>query len=219
MGADTVPCTYVVGVAENIKTDNLSDDPGLFYYLASAQFHPNQGGLFVRFRGDAAAETEAARKALQPLMPGAAYVTVTPLTDIIGKRTQSWELGALMFVVFGLLALVLAAIGLYSVIAFNVSQRLHELGVRIALGATMRDVVGHVVSGGIKLAAAGIVVGAGIALGVSHWVEPLLFQESSRDPTVFVLVSGVLFAVAALASFIPARRAARVDPMRALRTE
>ncbi|HKI94486.1 MAG TPA: ABC transporter permease, partial [Gemmatimonadales bacterium] len=219
VSADTAPCTYVVGVAENIKTDNLSEDPGLFYYLSSAQFHPNQGGLFLRVRGDAATEKETVRKALQPLMPGAAYVTVTPLADIIGKRTQSWELGALMFVVFGLLALVLAAIGLYSVIAFNVSQRLHELGVRIALGATMRDVVGHVVSGGIKLAAAGIVVGAGIALGVSHWVEPLLFQESSRDPTVFVLVSGVLFAVAALASFIPARRAARVDPMRALRTE
>lgn len=219
VGADTMPCTYVVGVAENIKSDNLNDDPGLFYYLPAAQFHPNQGGLFLRARGDAATVKEAVRKALQARMPGAAYVTVTPLSDIIGQRTQSWRLGATMFVIFGLLALLLAAIGLYSVIAFNVGQRLHELGVRVALGATMRDIVGHVMTGGLKLATAGIVLGAGIALALGRWVEPLLFDESPHDPAVFVLVAGVLLAVAALACFLPARRAARVDPVRALRTE
>lgn len=162
---------------------------------------------------------ETVRKALQPLMPGASYLTVTPIRDIIGQQTQPWRLGASMFVIFGLLALALAAIGIYSVIAFNVSQRLHEIGVRVALGATMSDIVSHVLTGGIKLAAAGVGLGIAVALGLSHWIEPLLFEESPRDPAIFVLVAAVLLLVAALASFIPARRAGGVDPVRALRME
>jgi len=217
--SDTLPCTYVVGVAENIKSSQLGDDPGLYYYLSAPQFHPNQGGLFLAVRGDPGVMQETVRKALQPLMPGQAYVTVTPIRDIIGQQTQPWRLGASMFVIFGGLALLLAAIGLYSVIAFNVSQRRHELGVRIALGATMGNIVRHVVTGGVQLAIAGIALGAIIALALGHWIAPLLFDESPRDPAVFVLVAAVLLAVAALASFIPARRAARVDPVRALRAE
>ena len=213
------PCSYVVGVAENIKANKLGDDAGLFYYLSAAQFHPEDGGLYVRVRGSADAAREQIRKALQRVMPGVSYVTTTPLADIVGSQTQSWQLGAMMFVIFGLLALALAAIGLYSVIAFNVGQRTHELGVRVALGASMRDIIGLVMTGGMKLAMAGLVLGGVVALIVSRWVEPLLFEESPRDPTVFVLVAGTLLVVAALASFIPARRAARVDPMRALRTE
>ena len=219
VGADTVPCTYVVGIAENIKNDRLGDDPGLFYYLSAAQFRPNQGGLFLRVQGDPEAMQQTIRNALQRIMPGASYVTVTPIGHIIGGETQPWRLGATMFVIFGLLALALAAIGLYSVIAFNVSQRLHELGVRIALGATMREIVSHVVTGGVKLAAGGIVLGVAIALGVGRWVQPLLFEESARDPAVIGFVAAVLLAVAALASFIPARRAARIDPIRALKAE
>ncbi len=216
---ETAPCSYVVGVAENIKADKLGEDAGLFYYLSAAQFHPDEGGLYLRVRGPAEASKEAIRKALQAVMPGDSYVTTTPLADIVGIQTQSWRLGATMFVIFGLLALALAAIGLYSVIAFNVGQRVHELGVRIALGASMRDVIGLVMTGGMKLAIAGLALGGLAALIVSRWVEPLLFEESPRDPVVFGLVALVLLIVAALASFIPARRAARVDPMRALRTE
>ena len=219
VSADTLPCSYVVGVAENIKAQQLGDDPGLFYYLPAAQFHPAEGGLFIKVRGDPAEMQETIRKALQPLMPGASYLTVTPIRDIIGEQTAPWRLGTSMFVIFGGLALVLAAIGLYSVIAFNVSQRRHELGVRVALGATMGDIVRHVMTSGLKLATAGIVLGAGLALLLGRWVEPLLFEESPRDPAVFMLVAGVLLVVAALASFIPASRAARVDPMLALRAD
>jgi ABC-type antimicrobial peptide transport system permease subunit len=152
-------------------------------------------------------------------MPGASYLTVTPIRDIIGEQTQPWRLGASMFVIFGFLALLLAAIGIYSVMAFNVSQRFHELGVRVALGATMADIVGHVVTGGLRLAGAGVGLGIAVALGLSHWIAPLLFEESPRDPAIFVLVAGVLLTVAALASFVPARRAGGVDPVRALRME
>ncbi len=109
VGADTAPCSYVVGVAENIKSQQLGDDPGLFYYLSTAQWHPGQGGLFIRTRGEATRYVETIRRRLQQLMPGAAYVTVTPLRDILGEQTRSWQLGATMFLAFGALALALAA--------------------------------------------------------------------------------------------------------------
>lgn len=219
VGADTAPCTAVVGVAENIKSRSLGDDPGLFYYLSSAQFNPEMGGLFVRVHGDAARAKETVRRSLQPLMPGASYVTVTPLADVLGSQTQSWELGATMFTVFGVLALALAAIGLYSVIAYNVAQRTHELGVRSALGAQLGDLVRLVLTDGMRLALVGVVLGSVIAFVVGRWAQPLLFEQSARDPAVFGGVAVLLLAVAALACLIPARRAGRVDPMRALRSE
>ena len=212
-------CTYVVGVAEDIKSHSLSDDKNYFYYLSAAQFHPQQTSLFVRMRGDAAEQGEAIRRSLQALMPGASYVTVTPFADVVGGQMRSWRLGATMFVAFGALALLLAAVGLYSVIAYNVVQRTHELGVRISLGAQAGDVLRLVVGQGVRLGVAGIVLGGMIAFSAARWLNPLLFQESARDPAVYALVTVVLLAVAVVASYFPARRAARVDPNVALRSE
>jgi len=220
IGSDTLPCTTVVGIAEDIKSQRLESNAGFFYYyVPTAQVRPNQGGLFVRTGGRATALQETVRRRLQRLMPGDSYVTVTPLSDVLGSQTQSWRLGATMFTVFGALALALAAIGLYSVIAYSVAQRTQEMGVRIALGAEMRDVVGLVLAEGMRLALVGIALGGAIALAASGWVKPLLFHVSPRDPLVYTLVAAALMAVAVVASLIPARRAARVDPMRALRTE
>jgi putative ABC transport system permease protein len=219
INADTVPCTYVVGIAENIKSNSLSDDADYFYYLSAAQFNLQQTGLFVRMHGDAARQAEAIRRQLQRLMPTPAYVVVTPFADVVGGEMRSWALGATMFVVFGVLALTLAAIGLYSVIAYNVVQRTHEMGVRIALGAQLRDVVRLVVGQGIRHGAGGIIIGGAIALGAARWFKPLLFDESPRDPLVYGIVTAVLLVVAVTASWIPARRAARVDPNVALRSE
>lgn len=213
------PCTYVVGVAEDIRSQSLSGDTGFFYYLSSAQFHPQQTGLFVRMRGDAVGQVDALRRVLQPLMRGSSYVTVTPFADVIGGQTRSWKLGATIFLAFGALALLLAAIGLYSVIAYNVAQRTHELGVRVALGAQAADVLGLVVGQGVRLGIAGVVTGAIIAFSAARWVRPLLFQESPRDPAVYALVTALLLAVAVVASYVPARRAARLDPNVALRAE
>ncbi|HKN66573.1 MAG TPA: ABC transporter permease [Gemmatimonadaceae bacterium] len=219
INADTVPCTYVVGIAENIKSGTLSDEPSYFYYLSAAQFNPNRTGLFVRTRGDASRQADAIRRELQRLMPPPAYITVTPFTEVMGQQTRSWKLGATMFVVFGLLALTLAAVGLYSVIAYNVVQRTHEMGVRIALGAQVRDVVKIIVGQGLRHGVAGIFIGGLIAFAAARWVKPLLFAESPRDPLVYVAVTTVLLVVAITASWIPARRAARVDPNVALRSE
>jgi predicted permease len=219
VNADTMPCTYVVGVAENIKSNSINDDTGFFYYLPASQFSPQSGGLFVRVRGDAAKFTELIRRELQHEMPGSSYITVTPFAEIVGSQKSSWKLGATMFVAFGLLALVIAAIGLYSVIAYNVAQRTHEMGVRVALGAQARDVVRMVVTEGFKLGATGIVLGAATMLFVGKWMKPLLYDESPRDPAVFVGVTLVLLGVTVAASWIPARRASHVDPSIALRSD
>jgi ABC-type antimicrobial peptide transport system permease subunit len=144
---------------------------------------------------------------------------VTPFSEIVGSQKRSWRLGATMFVAFGILAIVLAGIGLYSVIAYNVTQRTHELGVRVALGAQPRDVIGLVVVDGLRLALIGVGIGTVVALWAGRWVKPLLFDVSPRDPFVFVLVATVLVAVAAVASWLPAKRASRVDPNVALRSE
>jgi predicted permease len=217
--ADTMPCTYVVGIAENIKEQSLGADSGYYYYLSSAQFNPSSGGLFVRTRGEARRFVDDVRTRLQREMPGISYVTITPFTEIIGGQKRSWQLGATMFAAFGLMAIVLAAIGLYSVIAYNVAQRTHELGVRRALGAQAADAVRLVVTDGLRLAGIGVVLGVAVALWAAKWVKPLLFEVSPRDPVVFVLVAGLLVAVALAASWIPALRASRVDPNVALRSD
>ncbi len=115
--SDTLPCTYVVGIAENIRQQELGADSSFYYYLSLPQFRPRQGGLFVRTRGEAQRLREVVRTRLQREMPGVSYVSVTPFSDIIGSQKRSWKLGATMFVAFGGLALLLAAIGLYSVMA------------------------------------------------------------------------------------------------------
>jgi predicted permease len=219
MSADTNPCRYVVGVAEDIKSHQLSNEPDMYYYLPATQFNPNQTGIFVRVRGDAAQYAEAVRRSLQSEMPNPAYITTTPLSQVIGDQTRSWRLGASMFSAFGLLALLLAAIGLYSVIAYNVAQRTHELGVRMALGAQARDVIRLVVREGIGFGIAGVVIGGAIALWAGRFMAPLLFEVSPRDPVVFVAVGITLLVVALAASWLPALRASRVEPTRALRYE
>jgi predicted permease len=219
VNADTMPCTTVVGIAEDIHQQRISSDSGLYsYYLPAAQF-TGQTGLAIRVGGKATDYAETIRRRLQREMPGASYVTTTPFREVIGSQTKSWEVGAQMFAAFGVLALVLASIGLYSVIAYNVAQRTHEMGVRIALGAQVADVVRLVVSDGLRLGGVGLVIGGVGALSAARWVKPLLFDESPSDPLVFVLVTGTLLAVTVAASWIPARRAARVDPQVALRTE
>jgi ABC-type antimicrobial peptide transport system permease subunit len=215
-----MPCSTVVGIAEDIRTsDDFGKDNLFYYYRPIEQTQPEGGGLFVRVRGDATRSAEAIRRSLQKQMPGSSYVTVRPMAEIFGPTIKSWRLGATMFVAFGLLALVLAAIGLYSVIAYNVVQRTHELGVRVAFGAQVRDLIQLVLAEGLRVSVAGILIGGTIALIAGKWVAPLLFNVQPRDPLVFTSVIVVLLLSATLASLIPAMRASKVDPNVALRSE
>lgn len=217
---ETLPCRYVVGVAEDIHTQSIGPETRYFYYyLPAAQAWPEEGGLFVRARGDVRSFVEPLRSRLQDEMPGTAYVTVTRLGENIEGETRSWVMGATVFTAFGMLALVLAAVGLYSVIAYNVAQRKQELAVRVALGAEASHMMRLVVAEGLRFAAFGVILGGVFALAAGRWIAPLLFDQSARDPVVFGTVTAALLVVAVVASAIPAIRAARVDPNAALRAE
>jgi hypothetical protein len=216
---DTVPCTYVVGVAEDIHSRSIEPESRLFYYyMSAAQWQPHVGGLFVRSR-NATQLIEPLRKRLQQEMPGTSYITVGRLGDKVDATMRLWIVGATVFTAFGALALILAAVGLYSVIAYNVTQRKHELGVRLALGAGEARVVRLVVLEGVWVAAIGIAIGGAIALVAARWIEPLLFNQEPRDPRVFGVVVTTMLVVAAAASLIPAARAARLDPKSALQSD
>jgi predicted permease len=217
--ADTIPCSTVVGVAEDIRRGSFDEREGLQYYVAGDQREFYGGGIFVRTRRDAQRDAERIRRELQRLMPGVSYVNAMPLQDIVDQNSRAWELGATMFTIFGGLGLLLAAVGLYAVMAYNTTQRTHELGVRIALGAQAGDVVRLVIGGGLRVAVVGIAIGAGIALFAGRFIAPLLFDISPKDPVIFGIVGTTLLVTAAVASLVPAWRATRVDPNVALRTE
>ncbi len=217
---DTLPCASVIGVAEDMHVRTLMSEREYTYYIPFAQYDNGAtGAIIVRVRGDAADYGEVVRRQLQRLMPGAAYVSVRPLRELVDPNLRSWKFGATMFAAFGLLALALAAIGLYSVIAYNVAQRTQELGVRIALGAGMGNVLRLIIGRGVGLTLAGVVIGSAIAWWAARWAEPLLFGQAARDPAVLGGVAFMLLAVAVLASAIPAVRATRVDPNVALRAD
>jgi predicted permease len=217
---DTMSCRYVVGVAEDIHARGFGPQTrNFYYYIPAAQWHQQEGGLFVRVARDPRGLMEPLRRRLQEEMPGSSYVTVAPLGDLVDAQSRSWVMGAAVFTTFGALALLLAAIGLYSVIAYNVAQRRQELAVRVALGAGTGDMIRLVVGEGVQLALTGIAAGSAIALIVAPRIAPLLFNQSPRDPLVFGTVAGALLVVAVSASLIPALRGARVEPSGVLRAE
>ena len=202
----------------DVRVESLSE-PEYQYYMPMAQQYSPLSGLFVRTRGTASDEADQVRGALQRLMPGAAYVTVTPLSTIVEPEFASFRLGATMFNVFGVLALLVAAIGLYSSIAYDVTQRTHEMGLRVALGAESWKVVALIVRQGLQVVVPGIALGSGGALIAGRWIAPLLFNESPKDPRVIATVIAALLLAAIGASWLPARRASRVDANEALRAD
>ena len=220
VSADTMPCYTVVGIAEDMVQRDVTADAHYHYYLPLDQYPRTQGnGLMLKLRGDPAVHGEAVRAALQQHMRGTSYLTAQPLSEIIGGAQRSWRTGATLLLAFGGLALVVAAVGLYGVVSYGVAQRTHEIGVRIALGATPRRIIGLVVGGSVRLVLVGSALGMALALWGARWVEPLLFRQSATDPRVYALVGAVMLLVALGASLSPARRANRTDPITALRAE
>ena len=138
---------------------------------------------------------------------------------LFARQVRPWRLGSLLLSLFGALGLLLAAIGLYGVLSYVVSQRTQEMGIRIALGAGTREVLELVMGQALRVTAWGVVLGVGGALAASRAIASLLYGVTPHDPLVLSLVIVILGAVAALASYLPARRATKVDPMVALRYE
>jgi predicted permease len=219
--ASEAPCTTVVGIAENTAQQNIADDPRFVYYLPVEQRAPDESSsMLLRMRDpDARAQVERVRRELTRAMPGDGFVVVRPLQEVVDDQSRSWRLGATMFVAFGGLALAVAVVGLYGVISYNVAQRTHELGVRVALGARAGDVVRLVVGHGLRLGLAGVAIGlVGAWLG-ARWVQPLLFRQSATDPATYGIVGATMIVAAFAASATPAMRAARADPNTALRSD
>lgn len=214
------PCSRIVGVVRDARRFRLREDAAMQYYIPFGQ-EAGIGGttLLVRPRGDMASSIPALRARVRQLDGGVGYVNIGSLQESLDPQVRPWRLGAMLFGVFGLLALGIAAVGLYSVIAYGVAQRGHEMGVRMALGARSANVLGMVLFEGARLAAIGIGIGLLLALMAGNRVEPLLFDTSPRDGLVLALVAGTLFAVGLLASLLPAARATRVDPVVALRSD
>jgi putative ABC transport system permease protein len=216
------PCMRVIGVAEDAVQYSISDNERLLYYMPDEQPSMVLPGrrLFLRITTDnPRAQMERVRRALQAVMPAPAYVTVSTLEDVVDAQRRSWQLGATMFVAFGALALIVAAVGLYGVITYDVAQRMHELAIRIALGARTANIISSVVAQAFSFAGAGVAFGIGAVLLLARWVQPLLFGVSARDPLMLAFVGVVIAIVALLASAGPAARASRADPIDALRSE
>ncbi len=217
LGADTAPCREVVGVAQDIVFGDLVGDESLQLYLPASQ-ERNAGAVLIRTR-DPRAMAEPVRREIQQLLPSMGYANVRPLSTVIEGVVRQWVLGATMFTMFGVLALVLAAVGLYGVIAYDVAQRMREMGVRVALGAQAGDIRRLVLWQGLRVTALGVTLGVVIAFGTVRYVEKLLFNTPAEDPVAFGIATITILAVAVLATLIPARRATRVDPVVTLRTE
>ena len=213
-------CFRIVGIVADARRFQLREEPALHYYIPLGQ---ERGiccaSLLVRPRGELATMVPAIRGLLTRLDPAISYVTVRSLQESLDPQIRPWRLGASVFGLMGLLALVVAALGLYSVMSYLVAQRTHEIGVRIALGARGGNIMGLVLRNSVGMAGLGVVIGTTLALWAGRFVAPLLFDTSPRDPVVFGGVAAVLLAVAVLASVLPALRARRVNPMEALRAE
>jgi hypothetical protein len=213
-------CRRVVGVAADARRGGVIESESMQYYLPLAQATGNAeiNALFVRARGDADDIREAVRREVQSAgnLP---FANVESLADEVAPQLRSWSLGAAAFTAFGLLALVIAATGIFAVLAYSVSQRTQEIGVRVALGAEAGHVVRMIVGQGLRAASVGVVLGGVGAYALARAINSLLYGVQPTDPVVFTVVVATLMTVAMAAAYLPARRAARVDPMVALRHE
>jgi len=209
----------VVGVVKNGKYFSLGEEPRDFMYFAQPQVWSYPMTIHIRTAGDPAALAPLVRREVERLDPSMPVADLRTMTDQLGVALFPARLGGITLGIFGILGMILAAVGVYSVMAYSVTQRTREIGIRVALGAKWGQVVGMVVRKGMLLVGVGVGLGLAAAFGASRFMAGLLYGVSAMDPLTFIGVPGVLCAVALLASFIPAQRAASVDPMMTLRGE
>jgi predicted permease len=208
----------IVGVVADAKYNTLGEVPQPFIYFPFAQQQGSTITVHVRAR-DAAVSMAAARRIATELAPSMPGLTATPLTQALGTALLPQRFAAALSAAFGLLGVLLAAIGIAGVTGFAVTQRTREIGVRVALGAHVQSVVRLVLVHGLRAAFVGIVAGIAGAAALSRVLRSLLFDVSPTDPLTFAATATLFAVVALVAGYIPARRAARIDPMVALRSE
>lgn len=220
---DTPDCTRVVGVAEDARRNGLvvqATRDLLQYYMPLSEAPPFMTETLLLVRASNPAAVRAALpRALHATRPDLPFVDVQTLEDLVAPELRPWRLGAEVLGLFGVLALVVAGIGTYSVMQFGVSQRLHEIGVRVALGAGRSDIVRLVLREGLIVMATATACGIALSLALGPLIREQLFQTSPRDPVVLASGVAVLVLCGLAASVLPAWRATRIDPARTLRTD
>ncbi len=204
--------TQIVGVVGDVKHFGLDDDAEPYLYQPHAQADGSGMALVVRSTNDPASVTAAVRREVQALDKDLPIYDVKNMTERIAQSTTPARLGSFLFGLFATVALILAAVGIYGVMAYSVTQRTHEIGVRMALGAQRRDVLRLVVGQGMLLVGLGLVIGLGASFALMRWLASKLFHVSAADPVTFAGVSLLLAFIALVACYVPARRATKVDP-------
>jgi predicted permease len=213
------PLREVVGIARNSVINAIGEEPEPLVYLPVTQDYAPAATLQVQTTGKPETVIAGVRGQIQSLDPNLAITNVQTIGEIIDQGLWAPEMGAALLTLFGGLALVLAAVGVYGVLAYSVTQQTREIGIRMAMGAERSHVLQLVVGQGLKLALAGLVLGIVVALALTRQLSSLLFGVSAYDPLTYAGVVLILAIVAFLACYIPAQRATRVDPLVALRYE
>lgn len=216
---DNEPWHTIVGVVGEVKHERLDASTRKSVYLPHAQVPIGGSRLAIRTEGRPESLIGAVRSQVRELDPDLPVTRIMPMTEVVARSVWQPRLYTALFGVFAAVALILATVGIYGVMSYAVTQRTREIGLRMALGAQRKDVLRLVVGQGILLAAIGVGVGLGAALALTRLMSSLLFSVTATDPLTFASVSVLLAGVALGACFIPARRAAKVDPMIALRYE
>ncbi len=209
----------IVGIVKNTVVNQIGEEPQPMVYLPMTQEYSPFATLQVRTTGKPEAAISAVRSAMQSLEPNLAITNVQTIHEIMDQGLWAPRMAAALLTLFGALALVLAAVGVYGVLSYSVNQQRHEIGIRRALGAQPGDVLRLVAGQGMRLAVAGLALGLLLAFGFTRVLASLLFGVSATDPWTFLSVTAVLLLVAVIACYVPARRATSVDPLVALRYE
>ena len=219
--SDLISCE-VVGVVKDSRNNifnRIDRDPEPTIYRPFAQNYSPRASLIVRTDGDPRGLISAVRREVAALDENLPPQELQPLSETVSLASWSARTGAAVLGVFGLLGLALAAIGIYGVMSYSVSRRTSEIGLRMALGAETRDVIKLIVKQGLGLTFIGVVIGLMLALALTRLLTSLLYGVTATDPATFVGVVLFVIGVAVIACYLPARRATKVDPMRALRCE
>jgi putative ABC transport system permease protein len=209
----------IVGIARTAKYRNLREEPLPFIYLPLAQEYQPDMTVIVRTAGDPAAMVGTLRNEMNEVNNSVPVFSVQVMSELIADQLAIDRMIAVLLSVFGGVALSLAAIGIYGVMGYAVAQRTREIGIRVALGAERSDIMRLIVRRGVMLTLIGAGIGLALALALTRALKSLLFGVSATDPLTFSAIVTLLFAVALLACYFPARRATKVDPVVALRNE
>jgi putative ABC transport system permease protein len=220
---DDTPWRTIVGVVGDVRQMGIDVPVKSEMYLPYGQVPPyafySPRDLVLRTNGDPMSLTGAVRQAVRAVDPDQPISNVQTMAEVLGTETSQRRLGMILLTAFAVLALLLASLGIYGVLAYFVAQHRNEIGVRLALGATPANILLFVLQKGMKLTLLGVAIGLAASFALTRLMTSLLFGVNAVDPLTFAAVPVLLAAVAFLACWIPARRAARVDPVVALRYE